>query len=181
MIRKSVVLESLYKVIPSYINNDDVLFFCIGTDRSTGDCLAPMVGSKLIEKGYRNVIGTLDNPIHAKNLEEAISRLPKNKFIIAIDACLGKEENVGKVNIKKGSILAGVGVGKNLPPVGDYKIEAIVNVDERNNGLNYYVLQSTRLSIVTRMANDIAEGISSRFSLHKKENKVNQLVLSYIG
>ena len=47
------------------------MFLCIGTDRSTGDSLGPLVGHKLRRRSLRGaaVIGTLDKPVHAMNLE----------------------------------------------------------------------------------------------------------------
>jgi putative sporulation protein YyaC len=181
MTKSSGIVDDLQKIIPSYISNDDVIFFCIGTDRSTGDCIAPMIGSKLKELGYSNVMGTLENPIHAKNLEHVIKTIPKNKLVIAIDACLGRDDNVGVVHVSEGNILAGRGVGRNLPPVGDYKITPIINTYNALDSLNYLSLQSTRLSFVMRLANDIVTGITNRFPLHINNNALNQLVLSYIG
>ena len=48
-----------------------VIFLCIGTDRSTGDSLGPLVGHKLRKCRLKKaaVIGTLDKPVHAMNLE----------------------------------------------------------------------------------------------------------------
>lgn len=45
----------------------EILFLCIGTDRSTGDSLGPLIGYKLREKGMKNarVLGTLEEPVHA--------------------------------------------------------------------------------------------------------------------
>ena len=45
----------------------EIVFLCIGTDRSTGDSLGPLIGYKLKEKGIRNarIMGTLDHPVHA--------------------------------------------------------------------------------------------------------------------
>ena len=57
-------------------NRRGVLLFCIGTDRSTGDSLGPLIGHKLRDLGQKNervqVVGTLDCPVHAMNLEQAI-------------------------------------------------------------------------------------------------------------
>lgn len=49
-----------------------IILVCIGTDRSTGDALGPLVGTKLEQVGITNfqVFGTLDEPVHALNLEE---------------------------------------------------------------------------------------------------------------
>ena len=60
-------------------NRRGVLLFCIGTDRSTGDSLGPLIGHKLRDLGQKNervqVVGTLDCPVHAMNLEQAIFML----------------------------------------------------------------------------------------------------------
>lgn len=57
-------------------NRKGVLLFCIGTDRSTGDSLGPLIGHKLKRAGLKDrritVVGTLDSPVHAMNLEQAI-------------------------------------------------------------------------------------------------------------
>ena len=64
---------------------DDVVILCIGTDRSTGDSLGPIVGYKLLnriipdsrkltENGI-TVYGTLDSPVHAiSSMYSRISR-----------------------------------------------------------------------------------------------------------
>ena len=58
-----------------------LLFLCIGTDRSTGDSLGPLIGYKLKERRMRNakVLGTLEKPVHAMNLEEYL-KLVKQKY-----------------------------------------------------------------------------------------------------
>ena len=70
---------------------DGVMFLCIGTDRSTGDSLGPLIGHKL--RGRRlagaAVIGTLDKPVHAMNLD-LYARYIKLHYpdyvVVAIDA-----------------------------------------------------------------------------------------------
>ncbi|MCX7773123.1 MAG: spore protease YyaC, partial [Clostridia bacterium] len=51
-----------------------VVVMCIGTDRSTGDSLGPLVGDMLTKWKLPGVqvYGTLDNPVHARNLEEVL-------------------------------------------------------------------------------------------------------------
>lgn len=141
---------------------DDIVILCVGTDRSTGDCLGPLVGEKL-KKNYllrnANIFGTLKDPVHAKNLEENIDQIYcsySNPLVIAIDASLGKSENIGKVNLFKGSLFPGAGVNKNLRPVGDISITGIVNV---SGFMEYIVLQNTRLSLVMQMADVISLGL----------------------
>ena len=87
----------------------DIVLVCIGSDRATGDCLGPIVGHKLARfcsthKNSLHLFGTLEQPIHAKNLEATLQFIHscyKNALIIAIDASLGvversEERRVGK-------------------------------------------------------------------------------------
>jgi putative sporulation protein YyaC len=142
-------------------NHKDLIFLCIGTDRSTGDSLGPMVGYKLANLCYDNVsiFGTLDEPVHAKNPTIKIDEIKKtymNPFIIAIDACLGHQENIGHINISNGPIYPGAGVNKNLLPIGNINITGVVNT---SGYMEYFVLQNTRLNLVMKMADIITGGI----------------------
>lgn len=144
------------------LSPDQVVFFCVGTDRSTGDSLGPLVGMMLAVYGYE-VFGTLDAPVHAENLRERLAEVPPGKTIIAIDACLGRLSSVGEFKISAGPLLPGSGVGKDLPPVGDYRILGIVNV---GGFMEYFVLQNTRLSLVWKMAKQIVALIRSTYPVH---------------
>ncbi|TDT50483.1 spore protease YyaC [Fonticella tunisiensis] len=155
--------REITSLIKNCMNKDMTpVILCIGTDRSTGDCLGPLVGDKL-KKNYLmkniQVYGTLNEPVHAKNLDDNIDKIYReilNPFIIAIDASLGKTENVGKINIFKGPLYPGAGVNKNLKPVGDISITGIVNI---SGFMEYIVLQNTRLSLVMQMADVISLGL----------------------
>ncbi|MBO8137153.1 MAG: spore protease YyaC [Desulfotomaculum sp.] len=138
-----------------------VVLVCIGTDRSTGDCLGPLVGSKLSEvnQDFFEVHGTLEDPVHGSNLDEKLGEIYKcyrNPLIIAIDASLGQLDSVGCINIANGSLKPGAGVHKKLPEVGDLHITGIVNV---GGFMEYMILQNTRLNIVMKMAELIVEGL----------------------
>mgnify|MGYP000102431840 FL=1 len=151
-------------------SHDEVVFVCIGTDRATGDCLGPLIGYKIQDMNYKNihVLGTLDNPVHAKNLEEHLKDLKsyQNPFIVAIDASLGKFERIGFVNIKEGPLSPGSGVNKSLPQVGDMHITGIVNM---SGFMEIMVLQNTRLNLVMNMANIVSKGI--KYNMWKFQNK----------
>lgn len=158
----------------------DIIFVCIGTDRATGDCLGPLIGYKMKDMKYQNVhvYGTLDEPVHAKNLHEYLELFRKfeNPFIIAIDACLGKLERIGFVNIKEGPLSPGSGVNKNLPSIGSINITGIVNV---GGFMEIMILQNTRLSIVMNMANLIANGIKyNMWKLHRNIEKTDASMLN---
>lgn len=148
----------------------DIVIICIGTDRATGDCLGPLIGYKVKDMRYENVhvYGTLDEPVHAKNLGEYMQQLDKYEkpFVIAIDACLGRLERIGFINIKDGPLSPGSGVNKNLPAVGNINITGIVNV---GGFMEIMILQNTRLSIVMNMANLIANGL--KYNIWKLKRK----------
>ena len=164
---KEEIVTAMLSLIPSNYTNDDIVFVCIGTDRSTGDSLAPFVGMYLEGLGYKNVYGTIDNPVHAINLKDTIENLPKDKKVNAIDAALGRETSVGNIDIINGSIKPGAGVGKDLISVGDYSVSGVVNV---GGFMEYYVLQNTRLSRVIQMAKDITSAIVEVFPLENAKN-----------
>lgn len=142
---------------------------CIGTDRSTGDSLGPLVGSRLqeVQHTFFKIVGTLDDPVHASNLTTYIDILDRlgNPFIIAVDACLGSTENIGYINIGEGALRPGAGVNKHLPSVGQLHITGIVNV---GGFMEYYVLQNTRLNLVMKMARLISEGINEGCKMYAR-------------
>lgn len=159
----------LERIIPT---DREVLFACIGTDRSTGDSLGPLVGTELSKRGY-TVIGTVHHPLHALNLEEAIENIKQNypnHLVVAVDACLGNVENIGQVIVQPGPLYPGKAVKKELPPMGDIAIKGIVNI---GGFMEYSVLQNTRLSVVLDIANEIIttcdEVMQKRIS-HKKKS-----------
>lgn len=137
----------------------EIIYLCIGTDRSTGDSLGPMVGMFLEKHGVENVYGTLFEPVHAENLRAVLEEIrikSPNAFVVAIDACLGDFSSIGIITVDKGSIRPGAGVKRNLPAVGDCHITGVVNV---GGFMEYQVLQNTRLSLVYKIAEKIAIGI----------------------
>lgn len=146
----------------------ELVFICIGTDRMTGDCFGPIVGSKLNEllKNYNifniNIYGSLEENICYTNIEKVIETIKDrhpNACIIVIDAALSKKENIGKIFVSKEKTMLGKGLNKNRIEIGDLSIKAVVG---KNNKLPYYnftVLQNVSLNVVIRMASIVAEGI----------------------
>lgn len=150
-----MILDELHK------GKKGVVFLCIGTDRSTGDSLGPLIGYKLKGRysGDFQVFGTLERPVHAMNLEEYMHFLKESypqHTIVAIDASVGKSDHVGYVTLGRGALKPGLGVSKELGAVGDIFITGIVG------GCGTYdplMLQSVRLAVVMRLADCISESI----------------------
>lgn len=138
-----------------------LVFLCIGSDRATGDSLGPIVGYKLKQRHLSSayIYGTLENPVHAKNLGEVIREIHDTfdqPFIVAVDASLGKASHVGYFTLGEGSLKPGAGVGKNLPQVGNLYVTGIVNL---SGFLENSLLQTTRLHTVMSLADKISTGI----------------------
>ncbi|WP_311080860.1 spore protease YyaC [Paenibacillus polymyxa] len=141
----------------------NIVIICIGTDRSTGDCLGPLVGTHLsrYKSPLFNLYGTLEEPVHAMNLQTTLNGIQaryEQPYIIGIDACLGQTSSVGCIQVSDGPLKPGAGVNKELPPVGDIHLTGIVNV---GGFMEYFVLQNTRLNLVMKLSDIIAGSLYS--------------------
>jgi putative sporulation protein YyaC len=171
----STLSTHLAAVFGSLSSYRPIVFCCIGTDRSTGDSLGPIVGTQLHKKndGLFHVYGTLNNPVHAMNLSETLENIEsahRNPFVVAIDACLGQLTSIGFIQVADGPLKPGAGVNKELPPVGNIHITGIVNV---SGFMEYFVLQNTRLSLVMNMAETIATALHHSVSVSMETAAAN--------
>ena len=125
--------DALQQLVKKNIEQkEEIVLLCIGSDRATGDCLGPIIGHKLRHYQTRphkksfHIYGTLEKPIHAKNLEatlQIIQLYHPDALVIAIDASLGIVDHIGYVTLGEGSLSPGVGV-----------VGAVVAVDHRHRG-----------------------------------------------
>jgi len=150
-------------ILSDYISqfyNDRTIVVCIGTDKCIGDCLGPLVGTLLFNSSFSYpVIGTLESPAHAVNLDSVISNINNkynNPFIIAVDACLGHNEFIGDIQVKLGPVHPGKGVGKTLPHVGDISIVGVVDSIDVSD---IFSIRSIRLNLIMKMAEVISSAI----------------------
>ncbi len=153
---------ALRKILPE-INGAPVIV-CIGSDLSVGDSLGPVTGTKLKEKlrGYNvYVYGTLAKPITAhevKYTNQFIKNTHPESTVIAIDAAVGAAGDIGLIKVAKRGIKPGSGANKRLSKVGDVSVMGIV---AEKSLFNYSLFSSTRLNIVYKMAEIIAEGVAT--------------------
>ncbi|WP_209125211.1 spore protease YyaC [Alkalihalobacillus sp. BA299] len=157
---KHSISKQLAELLIPY-SHRELVIVCIGTDRSTGDSLGPLIGTKLSERKLSKftVYGTLEYPVHAVNLEEKLTEIEqnhRNPYIIGIDACLGRLNSVGHITVANGPVKPGAAVNKKLPEVGNIHITGIVNV---GGMMEYFVLQNTRLHTVMKMASLVASSL----------------------
>lgn len=149
------------EIFPMVKSKRTIVILCIGTDRSTGDSLGPIVGDKLkfLVRNRVSLYGNLQYPVHAKNISNVINEINSkynNPFIIAVDACLGNIQNVGKIILESKPLHPGSAMNKPLPEVGDLSITGIVNIC---GAMEFMVLQNTRLFTVMQLADIISKGI----------------------
>jgi putative sporulation protein YyaC len=156
----------------------DIVYLCVGTDRSTGDSLGPLVGTHLQQlSSSLNLFGTLEKPSHAINLPDILDQINhrhSNPLVIAIDASLGNIQRIGYINIKPEGLRPGTALNKVLPAVGDFHISAVVNSSGYSAPV---VLQNTRLYIVYRMAEIIARSLylaRLRYELDRRRFEPNR-------
>lgn len=153
---------ALKKILPE-IEGVPVIV-CIGSDLSVGDSLGPVTGTKLKEKlrGYNvYVYGTLAKPLTAhevKYTNQFIKNTHPNSTVIAIDAAVGAAGDIGLIKVAKRGIKPGSGANKRLQKVGDVSVMGIV---AEKSLFNYSLFSSTRLNIVYKMAEIIAEGVAT--------------------
>lgn len=137
------------------------IFMCIGTEKVFSDSLGPRVGSLLNE--YMNrpsfVYGLCEQNITAENLCHSysfIKAMHPNSQIVVIDAGVGANEQLGKIQLTDGGIVPGAATNKNLPMMGDVSIVGIV----AEKGMSdFYTLNSSKDKLVGAVAQFIAEAI----------------------
>ncbi|MDN3956690.1 spore protease YyaC [Sporolactobacillus laevolacticus] len=176
--RHHSLIQAIRRFLPAS-GTSPIVIVCIGTDRSTGDALGPLVGSYLEKHNLPDayVYGTLEKPVHAVNLNETLALIEasyKKPFIIGIDACLGKLQSVGNITVSEGPVLPGAGVKKQLVPVGDINITGIVNI---SGFMEYSVLQNTRLHVVMSLSQVIGRCLSVALVSRKRGRLFSKLLL----
>ncbi len=112
--------------------------FCVGTPKVCGDSLGPMVGDRL-KQAYdvpAYVYGTSASPVTGLNFRsymEHVRVFHPNSMVIAVDACLGSKEEVGKVKYSLKGLKAGTALKKELGRVGDVAFLGIVGESGKDN------------------------------------------------
>lgn len=141
------------------------VILCVGSDLAIGDSLGPIVGTMLKRKGYQGTVyGTLKNPVTAKEVKyinNFLERTHPGAPVIAVDAAVGDDRDVGLIKVSDAPLKPGSGARKKLGKVGDVSILGIV---ASRTAFSYSVLNLTRLNMVYGMAEDISDAILS-FSL----------------
>ena len=169
------IFQSLIECNPE---NKRPIIICVGSDLVLGDSLGPLVGTFLKNRNVKSyVYGTLNFPVTAKEVEYArtyLKQMHPQSVSIAIDAAVGKGEDVGLVRVINKGLKPGLGVDKNLGLVGDISIVGIV-AEKSVKNVNLFNL--TRLNLIYKMAERIADGIEKYISHICSENAIENKVI----
>lgn len=149
------------------------IIVCIGSDLVLGDSLGPLIGTMLIKRNVpAYVYGTLNSPITAKEISCAkihLKMLHPDSFAIAIDAAVGNSEDIGLIKVSNKGLKPGLGVDKNLGVLGDC---SVIGVVAERSLQNYNLFNLTRLNLIYKMAEKIADGVEKFLTEYYAENKI---------
>ncbi|MDR3262862.1 MAG: spore protease YyaC [Clostridiales bacterium] len=135
------------------------VIMCIGSDKVSGDILGPEVGRRLISDYNLGayVYGITGRNINGENIDSYdsfIREVHKDSAVIAVDACLGGEKEIGNIKISKRGIGAGFAVGKKDKRYGDVGLVGIVGKISDDNVMQ---LISADCGLVEALSGKIAE------------------------
>lgn len=136
----------------------EVVVLCIGSDKISGDSLGPLVGSYLRED-YRlpcpvyGIEGQSVNGVNLDSYTDMVRYRHKKSTVIAVDAAIGNQNDVGKVRLRRGGIKAGGALGSKRGYIGDIGIMGVV-AEERGNVMGS--LLSVPFDEVRRLAEQIS-------------------------
>ncbi|MBQ3115907.1 MAG: spore protease YyaC [Clostridia bacterium] len=151
-----------------------LVFVCIGSDLVLGDSLGPLSGTFIKNKEIGSfVYGTLNFPITAKEIpyvQSHLKRFHPDCLCVAIDAAVGDSEDVGLIKVVNSSLKPGLGVQKKLGAVGDI---SIIGVVAGKSAQNYDLFNLTRLNLIYKMSEVIADGIKNFFDSNPASSAQN--------
>lgn len=135
----------------------DYTFVCIGTNRIISDSFGPRVGKKLKQVFYKNeninVYGTMENPIHLKNVEYFLKKIENKNQIILIDSAIGRKEDIGNTYVNRGGMEIGKAFNHSIYIPANINIKTVIGAKEYMP--NYSIYQ------IEQIANNVAYKIDS--------------------
>ncbi len=170
-IEKTAVTDTEKSMQENALYSQPPVVVCIGSDLAIGDSVGPVTGSMLKYKtqGVKSFIyGTLASPITAKEIKYLRAFLKEThpfSPVIAVDAAVGAEGDIGLIKLSDSPLFPGAGANKKLGAVGDISILAIV---AEKSVANYGLFNTTRLNLVYSMSEIISEALSSLLYNRKK-------------
>ncbi|MEQ8235875.1 MAG: spore protease YyaC [Syntrophomonadaceae bacterium] len=168
--QQDAALTILIKALTAALEDSqkEPMFVFIGTDRHILDCFGPLTGSMLSSRVPELIVyGTLDRPLHAQNLVSELKYARQtngDRIVVAVDASAGREDEIGLIRIKRGGIVPGKALARNLPTVGQIAVTGIVDIKHTQQGTR--VQGRPGLALVYNMAGLLSGAISEWYRIH---------------
>ena len=136
------------------------VFMCVGTDAVLSDSLGPKVGTILSRYPDKvTVYGMEGDNITASNVGSSYTEIRSkhpDSTVIVIDAAVGREDQIGNIEIFNGGVLPGAATNKDLGKMGDVGIIGIITSKDMDD---FYTRREERDVYVSCIAKVIAKAI----------------------
>ncbi len=135
------------------------VIICIGTPKVSGDSLGPKVGEILKSRNLTAFIyGDGNRSVNALNFREYCSFIRKKhtkNLIIAVDAGLSSESEVGSIKMSTAGVSPGGALAKELGSIGNIGVLGIVGTAGKDN-------MTTLLNVERDFVNTLAQQVADR-------------------
>ena len=139
----------------------DYTFVCIGTNRIISDSFGPRVGKKLKQVFYKNeninVYGTMENPIHLKNVEYFLKKMENKNQIILIDSAIGRKEDIGNTYVNRGGLEIGKAFNHSIYIPANINIKTVIGAKEYIPNYSIYQIEQIANKVAYKIVQIVFE------------------------
>ena len=139
----------------------DYTFVCIGTNRIISDSFGPRVGKKLKQVFYKNeninVYGTMENPIHLKNVEYFLKKIENKNQIILIDSAIGRKEDIGNTYVNRGGMEIGKAFNHSIYIPANINIKTVIGAKEYMQNYSIYQIEQIANKVAYKIVQIVFE------------------------
>ena len=139
----------------------DYTFVCIGTNRIISDSFGPRVGKKLKQVFYKNeninVYGTMENPIHLKNVEYFLKKIENKNQIILIDSAIGRKEDIGNTYVNRGGMEIGKAFNHSIYIPANINIKTVIGSKEYMPNYSIYQIEQIANKVAYKIVQIVFE------------------------
>ena len=134
---------------------------CIGTNRIISDSFGPRVGKKLKKVIYKNeninVYGTMENPIHLKNVEYFLKKMENKNQIILIDSAIGRKEDIGNTYVNRGGMEIGKAFNHSIYIPANINIKTVIGAKEYMPNYSIYQIEQIANKVAYKIVQIVFE------------------------
>lgn len=139
----------------------DYTFVCIGTNRIISDSFGPRVGKKLKQVFYKNeninVYGTMENPIHLKNVEYFLKKIENKNQIILIDSAIGRKKDIGNTYVNRGGMEIGKAFNHSIYIPANINIKTVIGAKEYMPNYSIYQIEQIANKVAYKIVQIVFE------------------------